>query len=61
MGFGEQAILRAALNGTREVLGELSGIQEQIEAGELIRARIRQELRTAMHLEARQMVQKRVQ
>jgi hypothetical protein len=67
LGFGENSILRTALNGTREALGELAELQKQVrnqedsQTGDLIRQRIRQELQTAMHLEARHMVQNRVQ
>ena len=67
LGFDEQAILRAALNGTREAVNELSQLRERIRSGEdadtgegdLIRERIRLELQTAMHVEARHMAQSR--
>jgi hypothetical protein len=67
LGFGERAIVRTALNGTREALGDVLKLQEQDRkqenaesgSGDLIRNRIRQELQTAMHTEARHMVQTR--
>jgi hypothetical protein len=69
LGFGEQQIIRAALNGTREALAELEKLQEQerVRSGEdtgvgrLVRSRFEEQLQTAMHLEARHMVQTRVQ
>lgn len=69
LGFGEPQIIRAALNSTREALGELVKLREQERVrteedtgvGELIRSRFQEQLQTAMHLEARHMVQTRVQ
>jgi hypothetical protein len=69
LGFGEPQIVRTALNGTRDALGELTKLQErdrartedQTGAGELLRSRIQAQLQTAMHEEARSMVQNRVQ
>ena len=67
LGFGEAAILRTALNGTREALEELSGVRLRKEedtetgAGDMIRERFRKELRTALHLETRLMVRARDQ
>jgi len=68
LGFGEPQIVRTALNGTREALGELAKLQERERVrtgdesgvGELIRSRFQDQLQTAMHLEARNMVQSRV-
>jgi hypothetical protein len=68
LGFGEPQIIRAALNGTREALGELAQLQEterlrtgeDAGVGEMIRHRFEQQLQTAMQLEARFMVQSRV-
>jgi len=67
LGFGDPEIVRAALNGTREALEELSRLQLRKEegaetgAGDMIRERLREELRTALHQEAKQMVQAKVQ
>jgi len=67
LGFGEPAIVRTALNGTREALEELSRVRLRNEegtetgAGDLIRARLREELQTASHLETRQLVRARDQ
>lgn len=69
LGFGEPQIIRTALNGTREALAELSKLRDRERsqedsdtgAGELIRNLIRQELQTAMHLQARHKVRSRVQ
>jgi hypothetical protein len=68
LGFAEQQIIRTALNGTREALGELAKLQdrqrmrtaEDSGIGELIRNRFQEQLQTAMQLEARSMVQRRV-
>ena len=68
LGFDEPQILRAAIGGTREALAELSGLpqrewlQADREGGvaELIRSRFRQELHSAMNLQARHRVQTRV-
>ena len=67
LGFGEPMIIRTALNGTREALEELSRVRLRNEegtetgAGDLIRARLREELQTALHLETRQLVRARDQ
>ena len=67
LGFGEPMIIRTALNGTREALEELSRMQLRKEegtetgAGDLIRARLREELQTALHLETKQLVRARDQ
>lgn len=67
LGFGEPMIIRTALNGTREALEELSRVRLRKEegtetgAGDLIRARLREELQTALHLETRQLVRARDQ
>ena len=67
LGFGEPMIIRTALNGTREVLEELARVRLRNEegtetgAGDLIRARLREELQTALHLETRQLVRARDQ
>jgi hypothetical protein len=68
--FSEQQIIRMSLNGTRDALGELAKLREQVRvraaedteigAGELIRSRFQEQLESAMHLEARLMVQSRV-
>jgi hypothetical protein len=68
LGFGEPQIIRAALNGTREAVGELAQLREterlrtgeDAGVGEVIRHRFEQQLQTAMQLEARLMVQSRV-
>jgi hypothetical protein len=68
LGFEEPQIIRAALNGTREALGELAQLHEterlrtgeDAGVGEVIRHRFEQQLQTAMQLEARLMVQSRV-
>jgi hypothetical protein len=68
LGFAESQIIRTALNGTREALVELEKLREQERIrtgedtgiGELIRSRFQVQLETAMHLEARHMVQTRV-
>ena len=70
LGFSEQQIIRMSLNGTRDALGELAKLREQVRvragedaetgAGELIRSRFQEQLESAMHLEARLMVQSRV-
>ena len=66
-GFGEPMIVRTALNGTREVLEELSRLRVRKEedtetgVGDLIRARVREELQKALYLETRQMAQARDQ
>ncbi|MBN2552150.1 MAG: hypothetical protein JXB06_05245 [Spirochaetales bacterium] len=68
LGFDEPRILRAALSGTREALDELSGLKQREGsqadmdggAGELIRSRFRQELHSAMNLQARHRVETRV-
>jgi hypothetical protein len=68
LGFAEQQMVRTALNGTRDALGELTKLQdrERIRSagdggtGELIRSRFQEQLHTAMHLDARNMVQTRV-
>jgi len=67
LGFGEPMIIRTALNGTREALEELSRVRLRKEegtetgTGDLIRARLREELQTALHLETRQLVRARDQ
>jgi hypothetical protein len=67
LGFSDPEIVRAALNGTREALEELSRLQLRKEegaetgAGDMIRERLREELQTALHQEAKQMVQTKVQ
>ena len=66
-GFGEPQIVRTALNGTREALGELAKLQQQLRTqngaetgvGELIRSRFEEQVHEAMKLEARHMVQAR--
>jgi hypothetical protein len=65
-GFGEPQIIRAALNGTREALGELAKPQRlrtrdgaETGVGELIRSRFEEQVHAAMKLEARHMVQAR--
>jgi hypothetical protein len=70
LGFSEQQIIRMSLNGTRDALGELAKLREQVRVragedtetgtGELIRSRFQEQLESAMHLEARLMVQSRV-
>jgi hypothetical protein len=66
LGFGEPAIVRTALNGTRDALEELARLRLRKEegaetgAGDMIRTRLREELQTALHQEAKQMVQARV-
>jgi hypothetical protein len=65
LGFGEPAIVRTALNGTREALEELSRLRKEegteTGTGDLIRTRLREELRTALHLETRLTVRARDQ
>jgi hypothetical protein len=69
LGFGEPQIIRAALNGTRDALGELERLRETehlrtgegTAVGELIQSRFQEQLQAAMHLEARHMVQARAQ
>jgi len=67
LGFGEPMIVRTALNGTREVLEELSRVRLRKEAdtetgaGDMIRDRLREELQAALYLETRQMAQARDQ
>jgi len=67
LGFSEPMIIRTALNGTREALEELSRVRLRKEEGtetgkgDLIRARLREELQTALHLETRQLVRARDQ
>jgi hypothetical protein len=66
LGFGEPAIVRTALNGTREALEELARLQlrkgegAETGAGDMIRTRLREELQTALHLETKEMVQARI-
>jgi hypothetical protein len=70
LGFGEPQIIRTALNGTREVLGDLVQLREQERVqmrtgedngvGELIRSRFQKQLQTAVQQEARITVQNRV-
>ena len=66
LGFGEPAIVRTALNGTREAVEELARLQLRKEegaetgVGDMIRTRLREELQTALHLETKEMVQARV-
>lgn len=68
LGLGEPQIIRTALNGTRKALADLVQLREQervrtgedTEVGELIRTRFREQLQSALCLEARVMVQNRV-
>ncbi len=65
LGFGEQALVRTALNGTRDAIGDLYRLRKEegseTGVGDLIRSRFREQLQTAMHVEARHMVQARAQ
>jgi hypothetical protein len=68
-GFGEQQIIRAALNGTREALFELAKLQETERVrtgydtgiGQMIRSQFEEQLHAAMYLQARHKVKTRVQ
>ncbi len=59
-GFGEPAMLRAGLNGVRELLGELhtwrTGEDNESGLGDLLRTRLRQQLHSATCLEAQEQI-----
>jgi hypothetical protein len=59
-GFGEPAILRAGLNGVRELLGELhtwrAGEDNESGLGDLLHSRLRQQLHSATCLEAQEQI-----